>query len=144
MLQKQTNILLIEDSPTDASILKTAFASIASPISIQVATDSLEALAILRNAIAKRQMPHLILLDLNLPGKSGHEVIEEVKSHAQWKITPTIVLSSSSTPADILESYELRANAYLTKPSTLAGYELIAEHIHSFWIEAAQLPANQY
>ena len=88
-------------------------------------------------------MPHLILLDLNLPGKSGYEVLSEIKHHEQWRLTPTVILSSSETSADILKSYDLRANAYLTKPGTLEGYEIVAEKIHTFWLDIAQLPADQ-
>lgn len=143
MLGNQINILLIEDSITDASILEAAFAGFEESISLQVARDGFEALARLEEASASSKMPHIILLDLNLPGKSGHDVLSGIKNHIQWKITPTIVLSSSTLPADILKSYELRANAYLTKPRTLEGYELIARRIRSFWLKTSQLPASQ-
>lgn len=142
-MKKPISILLIEDSPTDASILEAAFSEFEETIVIQVATDSVQATERLEQAITANQMPHIILIDLNLPGKSGHEVLRGIKETAHWKQTPAIVLSSSALPADILKSYELSANAYITKPGTLEGYARIAERIRGFWLKTAQLPANQ-
>ena len=143
MSDSTVNILLIEDSKTDASILKAAFSVIEESVNIHVATDGLQAIQILERARTAKQLPHIILIDLNLPGQSGHEILQDIKRHALWKQAPTIVLSSSATPEDILKSYESNANAYITKPGTLEGYELVTQRIRNFWIKTAQLPASQ-
>jgi len=144
MVSTAINILLVEDSPTDASILQAAFDGLSRHSCIQIATDGLQALNILKRASADRAelQPNLILLDLNLPGKSGHEVLSDIKGSDRWKATPTIILSSSSTPTDVNSSYELHANAYITKPRTLNGYEQVAQRIHNFWLETVNLPAH--
>ena len=143
MTQKEIRILLIEDSPTDASILEATFSEFEEPVIIQVARDSAQAFDLLNQASMAQALPHIILLDLNLPGTSGHEMLSQIKTHKRWKQTPTIILSSSAIPADIIRSYELSANAYITKPKTLEGYETIVKRIRSFWLKSAQLPANQ-
>lgn len=134
-------ILLIEDSPTDAAILSAAFDDVGCPWPLQIAQTGDEAIALLQQLDCNMQThPQLILLDLNLPGKTGHEVLEEIKRNTVWQTIPTIVLSSSATPHDIDKSYKLHANAYITKPTNFSGYQLIARKIHDFWLETAQLP----
>ncbi|MEO0539278.1 MAG: response regulator [Cyanobacteria bacterium P01_A01_bin.105] len=139
------NVLLVEDSPTDASILLAAFEEFDQFYPIEVVQDGFQVTDALNQSAADchTAKPNLILLDLNLPGKSGHDVLHEIKTNVAWKAIPTIVLSSSSTPEDIQQSYQLHANAYITKPRDLAGYELVAQQIYSFWLEAAQLPIDK-
>lgn len=137
------DILLIEDSPTDAAILIAAFESIGYEGSLKVAQNGVEAISTLEK-IDQTEAPHypsLILLDLNLPSKNGHEVLSEIKTNIHWQSIPTIIFSSSSAQADIDKSYQLHANAYLAKPRELSKYEQIAQQIHSFWLSAAELPA---
>ncbi|MEM9006926.1 MAG: response regulator [Cyanobacteria bacterium P01_F01_bin.86] len=137
-----STLLLIEDSPTDAAILTAAFQSIGWRGQLQVAVNGPEALAWLDQATVSGSMvlPQLILLDLNLPGKTGHEVLHAIKSHPYWQQIPILVLSSSSNPSDIQESYRLHVNAYLAKPTNLENYQLIAQRILDFWLETAKLP----
>lgn len=135
-------ILLVEDSPTDAAILSAALDDVGCQWPIHIAQTGDEALALLGQIDSNFQVyPRLILLDLNLPGKTGHEVLREIKGNEVWQAIPTIVLSSSATPTDIYKSYQLHANAYITKPTNFSDYQLIAQKIHDFWLQTVQLPA---
>lgn len=143
VLEMDLTILLIEDSPTDAAILSAALDDVGCQWPIQIAQTGDEAIAFLgQTDSSSHGHPQLILLDLNLPGKTGHEVLEEIKRNILWRTIPTIVLSSSATPSDIYKSYELQANAYITKPTNFSDYQLIAQKIHDFWLRTAQLPAH--
>ena len=134
-------ILLVEDSPTDAAILSAALDDVGCPWPIHIVQTGDEALALL-GKIDNSAHPQLILLDLNLPGKTGHEVLREIKGNTVWQAIPTIVLSSSATPNDIYKSYQLHANAYITKPTNFNEYQLIARKICDFWLMTAQLPTS--
>jgi len=136
------SILLIEDSPTDAAILIAAFEGVGYAGNIQIAQNGLDALAILDNIEASGQQnwPQLILLDLNLPRRNGLEILTDIKSNPAWLSIPTVILSSSSSPSDINSSYQLHANAYISKPRQLEHYEQVAERIYSFWIQTAERP----
>lgn len=137
------NILLVEDSPTDAAILIAAFESIGYKGNIQIAQTGTEAITALESASTaeSNNTPTLILLDLNLPRKNGHEILQEIKNNDLWKSIPTLIFSSSSSPADIAKSYQLHANAHLAKPRELEKYKHVAQQIHSFWLDIAELPA---
>ena len=136
-------ILLVDDSPTDAAILSAAFDDVGCRWPIQIAQTGDEALALLHQLDESSSAhPQLILLDLNLPGKTGHEVLGEIKKNAVWQTIPTIVLSSSATRIDIDKSYRLHANAYITKPTHFSEYQVIARKIHDFWLQTAQLPTG--
>ena len=134
------NILLVEDSPTDAAILIAAFESTGYAGDIQVVSNGLEAIAHLNTLQTSNHpdWPHLILLDLNLPIKSGLEVLEEIKTNPSWMNTPTVVLSSSSSPTDVESSYKRHANAYISKPRQLDHYEAIAQGLYNFWFKITQ------
>lgn len=138
------HILLIEDSPTDAAILVAAFESIGFAGTISVAKSGIEAVDILDKigATPDQAWPRLILLDLNLPKRSGLEVLNDIKTNPVWMSIPTIVLSSSSSPIDISNSYKRHANAYISKPRQLNHYETVAKQLYSFWIETAQPPLD--
>ncbi|MEA5465901.1 response regulator [Leptothoe sp. PORK10 BA2] len=136
-------ILLVEDSPTDAAILSAALDDVGCQWPIQIAQTGDDALALLGQIDCRSHVhPQLILLDLNLPGKTGHEVLREIKRNEVWQAIPTIVLSSSATPNDIYKSYQLHANAYITKPTNFSDYQLMAQKIYDFWLKTAQLPAR--
>lgn len=134
-------ILLVDDSPTDAAILSAALDDVGCQWPLQIAQTGDEALALL-GKIDSNAHPQLILLDLNLPGKTGHEVLREIKCNIVWQAIPIIVLSSSATPNDIYKSYQLHANAYITKPTNFSDYQLIAQKIYDFWLTTAQLPTS--
>lgn len=137
-------LLLVEDSPTDAAIMSAAFTRSTYSGQIQLAQNGNEALEILEQATSRADLglPCLVLLDLNLPGKPGYEVLSEIKAHPRWQNIPVIIFSSSANPSDVRKSYSLSVNAYLTKPGTLQEYELIAQRINDFWLDTAQLAMN--
>ena len=143
MITMDATILLVEDSPTDAAILAAAFDDVGCLLLIQTAHTADEALALLQQTTSGSvAYPQLILLDLNLPGKDGYEVLEEIKNNNLWRTIPTIVLSSSATPCDIDKSYRLHANAYITKPTSFSDYQVIAQKIYDFWLDTAQSPTG--
>jgi len=135
-------ILLVEDSPGDVRLTQEAFRDANQSIRLHVANDGIEAMAFLR-----REGPHIdaprpdfILLDLNLPKMDGREVLACIKSDERLKTIPTIVLTTSDAEADILKSYELQANCYLSKPVQLDEFEGVVKSINDFWLTKAKLP----
>ena len=136
-------ILLVEDSPTDAAIPEAAFEQVGCQWPIQLAQTGDEALNVLKNiSYDTCSSSLLILLDLNLRGITGYDVLEAIKQNSVWQIIPTIILSSSNAPHDIDKSYRLHANAYITKPANFTGYTLIAQKIQDFWLNTAKLPVE--
>lgn len=141
-LRKPTELLIIEDNPGDVRLLEEAFRELEANIRIRVARDGAEGLQMVleptHQSSAKR--PDLILLDLNLPKISGHDVLTRLKSDPLTSRIPVIVLTSSRAESDVRRAYESHANAYLKKPSTLDGLMSAAQDIKSFWMETATLP----
>ena len=138
-------VLLVEDSPGDVRLTREAFREAATAIDLHVATDGVEAMAFLRRegAHATAPRPDLILLDLNLPRMDGREVLASIKGDARLKSIPTIILTTSQAEADILQSYRLQANCYLSKPVELDAFESLVQSINSFWLVKAKLPQQQ-
>jgi CheY-like chemotaxis protein len=138
-------ILLIEDNPDDVDLAVEAFRALSRSIRLNVVENGTDALALLRREASFRtaRRPDLILLDLNLPGRPGHEVLREIKSDPAFRIIPLIVLTSSSSPSDVLRSYELSANCYIAKPQGLEGFEEIARQIDQFWLRMVSLPPHR-
>ena len=136
-------MLLIEDNPGDVRLLQEAFRELKADIHLRVANDGAEGLHMMLNNPRPRMNwhPDLILLDLNLPKVSGHDVLAQLKSNPETCRIPIIVLTSSKAEADVRRAYESHANAYLKKPSTLDGLISAAERIKSFWLETATLPS---
>jgi len=139
-------ILLVEDNPADAKLTVAAFQQLHVANHVVVAKDGDEALAFLfqKGVHGAAPRPSLILLDLNLPGKSGHEVLSEIKSNENLKTIPVLILSSSDDPGDIARTYQNHANCYITKPADLNGLFAIVESIAGFWFTSAKLPDFQY
>jgi CheY-like chemotaxis protein len=139
---KLIEILLVEDSQTDILMTREALESARVLNRLHVVEDGEQAMDFLRarGAYTGAQRPGLILLDLNLPKKSGREVLEEIKSDDDLKTIPVVILTTSKAEEDILRSYGLHANCYVTKPvefSTLAG---VIREIHQFWFGVVTLP----
>ena len=136
------DVLLVEDSPGDVRLTKEAFREANRAIHLHVASDGVEAMAFLKregtNANAPR--PDLILLDLNLPRMDGREVLAEIKGDPSLKTIPTIILTTSDSEADIVKSYQLQANCYLSKPVELNAFENLVKSINDFWLTTARLP----
>jgi two-component system, chemotaxis family, response regulator Rcp1 len=135
-------ILLVEDSPGDIRLTQEAFKDAKVHVNLHVALDGADAMAFLgrEGKHAKAPRPDLILLDLNLPKKDGREVLKEVKESPALKSIPVVVLTTSDSEADVLRSYELHANCYITKPVGLEGFLKVVKSIDNFWLSVVKLP----
>ena len=134
-------ILLVEDNPGDVRLTKEALKDAKVRNNLHVAMDGVEALAFLRKEgrYSAAARPDLILLDLNLPRKNGREVLEEVKKDPALQHIPIVILTTSQAEQDVLESYRLRANAYVTKPVDLEQFLKVVSSIEEFWLEIVKL-----
>jgi CheY-like chemotaxis protein len=134
-------ILLVEDNPGDVRLTKEALKDAKVRNNLHVAMDGVEALAFLRKQgkFGAAVRPDLILLDLNLPKKNGREVLEEVKRDPALQHIPIVILTTSQAEQDVLESYRLRANAYVTKPVDLDQFLKVVGSIEEFWLEIVKL-----
>jgi chemotaxis family two-component system response regulator Rcp1 len=135
-------VLLVEDSPGDVRLTREAFKDAKVHIHLHVASDGARAMAFLNREgeHANAPRPDLVLLDLNLPKKGGREVLEEIKVNPTLKSIPVVVLTTSSSEADILKSYQLHANCYITKPVGLEGFLTVVKSIDNFWLSVVKLP----
>jgi CheY-like chemotaxis protein len=135
-------VLLVEDSPGDVRLTREAFKDAKVHINLQVAPDGAEAMDFLNREgkYSNAPRPDLILLDLNLPKKDGREVLEEIKESPTLKSIPVVILTTSASDADILRSYRLHANCYITKPVDLDGFLEVVKSIDSFWLSVVKLP----
>ncbi len=135
-------ILLVEDSPSDADLTIETFNESKILNRIYVAEDGVEALDFLfrKGKYEEAPRPDLILLDLNLPKKNGREVLAEIKAHPDLQTIPVVVLTTSAAEEDILRSYQLHANCYITKPVDFDQFTKIVKLIADFWFAAVRLP----
>jgi len=136
-------ILLIEDNPGDVRLIQEAFKAAKVANEINSVVNGLDAMSFLRKEgdFSSAHTPDLIILDLNLPGKDGREVLAEIKSDPALKKIPIVVLSSSSAMEDIVTSYELSANCYITKPIDVNEFFNVINKINDFWITIVKLPS---
>ncbi len=139
---KPIEILLVEDSPGDVRLTKEALKEGKVLNNLFVAKDGVEAIEFLRHAgqFANAVRPDLILLDLNLPRKSGIEVLEEIKSDPSLKRIPVVILTVSTADEDIIKSYNLHANCYIKKPVELGPFMGVVQAIEDFWLTIVKLP----
>jgi chemotaxis family two-component system response regulator Rcp1 len=139
---KAVEVLLVEDSPGDVRLTQEAFREANQAIHLHVATDGVEAMAFLgqKGAFTNVPRPDLILLDLNLPKMDGREVLAHIKDDAKLKTIPTVILTTSDAEADIVKSYQLQANCYLSKPVQLDDFEALVKSINDFWLTRVKLP----
>jgi two-component system, chemotaxis family, response regulator Rcp1 len=137
-------VLLVEDSPGDVRLTREAFTDAKVHINLHVASDGVKAMLFLNREgeHANVPRPDLILLDLNLPKKDGREVLAEIKENPKLKSIPVVILTTSSSEADILRSYQLHANCYITKPVGLEGFLTVVRSIDSFWLSVVKLPRD--
>jgi len=135
-------ILLAEDNPGDVTLSKKALEQGKLANNLHVVTDGVEALDFLRQTgeYDDTPRPDLILLDLNMPRKDGQDVLKELKADDDLCRIPVVVLTSSESEEDIARSYELNANAYLTKPVDFDGFIEIVNRLENFWFKIAKLP----
>jgi chemotaxis family two-component system response regulator Rcp1 len=138
-------VLLVEDSPGDVRLTQEAFYEANPTIRLHVACDGVEAMEFLRRQGVHLEAPRpdLILLDLNLPKMDGREVLAHIKEDDGLKTIPTVILTTSEAEADIVKSYELQANCYLTKPVQLDAFESLVKSINDFWLTKVKLPQQE-
>ena len=141
---KPIEILLVEDSPSDAALTVEALKAGKIANQLTLVEDGVEAMDFLRRRgkYADAVRPDLIMLDLNLPRKDGREVLAEIKSDNNLKIIPIIVLTTSRSDEDILKSYQLNANCYITKPVDFTHFIDVVKSIEDFWLTVVTLPVK--
>ena len=139
---RPVEILLVEDNPGDVGLTRETLKDSKLLNRMTVVGDGVEAMALLRREgkYANTTRPDLILLDLNLPKKDGREVLREIKSDEQLRRIPVVVLTTSSAEQDILKTYDLHANCYITKPVNLDQFTAVVKAIEEFWFTIVKLP----
>lgn len=143
--EERAAILLVEDNLADVELIREALSEIESSACLSVVRDGAEAIAFLRKegAYARAPSPDLILLDLNLPKKSGHEVLAVIRRDEVLKGIPVTILTTSEAESDIIRSYATGANCYITKPPDLDGFFAMVAAIHHFWLDVVELPTRR-
>jgi CheY-like chemotaxis protein len=136
------DILLVEDNPADVRLTREALRDAKVTNRLNVVADGVAALDYLyrRGDHAGATRPDLVLLDLNLPRKDGREVLEEIKSDPRLRSIPVVVLTTSRAEEDVLRSYDLHANCYITKPVDLGQFLAVVRAIDDFWLAVVRLP----
>ncbi len=142
-MNRTIEILLVEDSPGDVRLIKEALKEGNVRTHLSVTEDGEEALNYLRRKgrYAEAIRPDLILLDLHLPKKDGREVLAEIKADPDLKRIPVVILTTSESEQDILKSYDLHANCYVTKPVHLDKFIAVVKAIENFWLTMVKLPS---
>ena len=138
-------VLLVEDSPGDVRLTREALRETGTAVNLHVASDGVEAMAFLRKegAHLKAPRPDFILLDLNIPKLDGRQVLAQIKSDQSLKTIPTIILTTPEAEADIVKSYHLQANCYLSKPVQFQEFENVVRSINDFWLTKVKLPQQR-
>jgi CheY-like chemotaxis protein len=139
---KPIEILLVEDNPGDARLTREALSLSKVRNNLHHVRDGEEAVAFLRRqgGYASAPTPDLVLLDLNLPRRDGREVLEDIKNDAALKHIPVVILTSSQAEEDIMRSYRLHANSFITKPVDLEQLTKVVQGIEQFWFTLVRLP----
>jgi len=139
------HVLLVEDSPGDVRLTQEAFRDATNFVQLHIASDGVEAMAFLRHEgmYTDSPRPDLILLDLNLPKMDGRQVLAHIKDDESLKLIPTVILTTSEAESDIVMSYQLQANCYLSKPVQLDAFEVLVKNINDFWLTTVKLPQQQ-
>ncbi len=139
---KTIEILLVEDNPADIRLAQEAFKDAKVRNILHTVGDGVEAMAFLRREgkYADVTRPDLILLDLNLPKKDGREVLAEIKTDERLKLIPVVILTVSKDEEDILKTYNLHANCYITKPIDFEQFMKVVKSIEEFWLTIVKLP----
>ena len=143
-LGRPADFLLVEDNPGDVRLTQEALKSHKVQNNLHVATDGEEAMAFLRRQgkYANAPRPDIILLNLNLPKKDGREVLAEIKSDPNLKTIPVVIITSSEAEQDVIKSYNLNANCYVTKPVNLDQFIKVVQSVNDFWLTIVKLPSS--
>ena len=142
---RPARVLVVEDNPTDVKLLQMGLDQIQSPFVLEVATDGKEAIAALRRTAQDSDIlesPDLVLLDLNLPGMDGHEVLRIIRADSQLALIPVIVWTCSISGRDILSAYRAGANSYVPKPHSVDETLDLVRTLHHYWLELSLLPSS--
>ncbi|MBW8756733.1 MAG: response regulator [Burkholderiales bacterium] len=141
-MSRPIRVLLVEDNPGDADLTKETLEDCRLHVEIDIAIDGAEALDRLfrRPPHGSAELPDLIFLDLNLPKMSGREVLAQIKQHPSLRTIPVVILTSSDGEQDVVRSYELGANCYVTKPVGLEAFQAIVRSVEGFWFTVVKLP----
>lgn len=137
-------ILLVEDNPGDVRLIKEVFKDAKIFNAMQIAYDGETAMKILRKQGEYNECstPDMILLDLNLPKKDGREVLREVKNDEDLKCIPVVILTTSNAEEDLIDTYKMNANCYITKPVDLDQFINVVKSIENFWLSIVKLPTR--
>ena len=138
------DILLVEDNPGDERLTREALKEGKVYSNLHWVKDGVEAMSFLRREGRYKDVPRpdIILLDLNLPKKDGREVLQDIKSDEELKRIPVVVLTTSKAEEDVLRTYNLHANCYVTKPVDLEKFIVVVKSIDAFWLTVVTLPPN--
>jgi len=138
-------VLLVEDNPADADLMQEHLEQTTIDLDLNIVKDGVEAMDFLyrKGRYKNSPRPDLILLDLNIPRKNGLDVLEAIKSDGDIRRIPIVVLTSSHTEKYIINSYELNASAYVTKPVDLAGFTTLVKSIEEFWFNLVSFPPGR-
>jgi chemotaxis family two-component system response regulator Rcp1 len=144
LMGRPVEFLLAEDNPGDVRLTKEALRESKISNNLNVVPDGVEAMAFLRRTgnYANAPRPDVILLDLNLPKKDGREVLAEVKADPNLRLIPVVIITSSEAEQDVLRTYELHANCYVTKPVDLEQFIKVIQSIETFWLTIVTLPSS--
>jgi CheY-like chemotaxis protein len=144
MYLRPIETLLVEDNEGDVLLTREAFGEGKLAINLSVVNNGLDALAFLRREgrFADAPRADVVLLDLNLPKMNGSEVLAAIRADPALRLTPVVILTSSDANEDILKSYGLRANCYITKPVGLKEFEMVVRSIEDFWFSIVKLPSR--
>ena len=144
MRNTSVNILLVEDNPEDVRLTVEALKEAKVRNTLHVVRDGVEAMEFLRKAgdFSDSPCPDLVLLNLNLPGKDGYEVLGEIKSDENLKHIPVVILTASKAEEDVVKSYDLHANCYIAKPVDHNRFIRVIHSIEGFWLSIVRLPPN--
>lgn len=145
MKEKLFTILLVEDNPDDVELTRESLKMIKMATNLEVVMNGGDALEFLkrRGVYASKPTPDLVLLDLNLPGMNGREVLAEIKGDEALKMIPVVVLTTSTSDQDIQSVYNLHANCYITKPVDLDQFIKVVHSIRDFWFTVVRLPDRE-
>ena len=142
---RPVEILLVEDNPADVEITRQGFRKGKIANNLHIAMDAEEAMAFLRRegSSSNAPRPDLILLDLNLPGRDGRELLSDIKSDKDLGEIPVVILTTSNAESDIRQSYKLHANAFMTKPVDFTQFVEMVQSISSYWFSLVLLPPKE-
>jgi len=142
---KSIDILLVEDNPGDVRLTQEVLKEAKVKNELHIVCDGVEAMAFLRKEGKYKNVstPDMVLLDLNLPRKSGHEVLNEIKTDENLKRIPVVILTVSKDEEDIIKSYNLYANCFITKPVNLQQFLSVVKSIEDFWLTIVKLPPKE-